>query len=330
MSNIKLSIIVCVYNGEKDIGRCLDSLVNQKASPDLFEVIVVNNNSTDRTQEIADSYYGKIKNYKVVTEYAIGLSNARNRGYKESIANYVGYIDDDAKARPDYIEKAIRIIEEIQPDIFGGPIYPFYVSEKPEWFKDQYEIRLAQKETGFMNRGTLSGSNIIFKKELLRLYNGFNPALGMEGDNLGYGEETKLVERAFKEKRKIYYDVDLIVEHIVPPFKMNILYFIVKAFKGSYQMVSTNQQESIIYLDEISMKFKNLFNDIESNFKNKYSEEKIENFLIENNRFDSFSLLGILSALIEKKEFNKIKKSRKNFLTPIKSLIKKILFKKRQ
>ncbi len=323
MSNIKLSIIVCVYNGENDIGRCLESLAKQSVNSDLFEVIVVNNNSTDKTLDIANSFFGKIKNYKVVTEINIGLSNARNRGYKEAIGEYVGYLDDDAKARADYIEKAIEIINNEKPDIFGGPIYPFYVTEKPEWFKDQYEIRLEQQESGFMKGGTLSGSNIIFKKTLLENYGGFDPNLGMKGKNLGYGEETVLVKKAFNENKKIYYSLDLIVEHIVLEFKMNILYFMLKAFKGSYESIVVKNEKNISYLDEFISKTKDMFKYIEKYLKNTEEYKNIENFMIEQNKFEVFSLLGNIVGNYDKYKFKRIKKT--NIIQKIKKILKLII-----
>lgn len=330
MCNIKVSFVIPVYNGEKDIGRCLQSLSEQTASQDLFEIIVVNNNSKDNTVKIAESFKDKIRNYKIVDEYNIGLSNARNRGYKEASAEYVGYLDDDSKPRVNYIEKAIEIIEKVKPDIFGGPISPFYITEKPYWFKDQYEIRKESDTSGFLTKGTLYGSNMIFKKEFLIKHNGFNAKVGMTGDNLGYSEETLLIINAFKEKKRIYYDVELIVEHKVEDYKMHIIYSMLEYFFHGYS--TYNKKERFIIEDYLSV-VKKTFKDINLYLK-QYSKNNLENYLIENEEFKYiFDKLGTLLALIENRHgkvfiyktylnklINKFKKSK------IYSFLKKIFF----
>jgi glycosyltransferase involved in cell wall biosynthesis len=228
-----VTVVVCTYNRADLLPGCLESLAAQTAAQASFEVIVVNNNSTDATQEIATTFATREPNFRVVVETAQGLSHARNRGCKEAAGAYVGYMDDDAKAEPDWVERAVAIARERRADIFGGPIYPFYLTDKPRWFKDDYEIRrTAEQPTELKEKGFISGSNIFFRRELLEAVGGFDPNLGMQGTQLRYGEETAVIVRVRKTRPEavIFYHPDLRVRHLVPAAKMRVGYFLRSRF----------------------------------------------------------------------------------------------------
>ena len=90
----KVSVIVPVYNVEKYLDKCLDSLVNQTLKD--IEIIVVNDGTKDKSQKIIDKY---VKDYpKLVKSYIKengGLSSARNYGLKYAQGEYVGFVDSD-------------------------------------------------------------------------------------------------------------------------------------------------------------------------------------------------------------------------------------------
>ena len=94
---IKVSIIVPVYNVEKYINRCLDSLVNQTLKE--IEIIVVNDESPDNSEEIIIEYQKKYNNIKYYKKTNGGLSDARNYGIKYASGEYIGFVDSD-----DYVD----------------------------------------------------------------------------------------------------------------------------------------------------------------------------------------------------------------------------------
>ena len=97
---IKVSIIVPVYNVEKYINRCLDSLVNQTLKE--IEIIVVNDESPDNSEEIIIEYQKKYNNIKYYKKTNGGLSDARNYGIKYASGEYIGFVDSD-----DYVNLAM-------------------------------------------------------------------------------------------------------------------------------------------------------------------------------------------------------------------------------
>jgi glycosyltransferase involved in cell wall biosynthesis len=230
----KLSVVVCTYNREQILPDCLESLANQRADSTLYEVLVINNNSTDNTQQVADEFARKYSNFKVLFEKKQGLSHARNLGVKGAAADYIAFIDDDARASENWIKNALEIIDEKKPDIFGGPAYPLISSERPSWYKDEYGIRGDMGETGWLKKGFIVGTNIFFKKSLLEEYGGFDADLGMKGDHIGYHEETRIVFRALKEKKKVYYSKELAVKDQLPDYKKSLVFFIYSKYKAGF------------------------------------------------------------------------------------------------
>lgn len=233
----KVSVVICTYNRSKLLRGMLESLINQSLDRNLYEIIMVDNASIDNTKETVMDFIGKYSdwNLRYIYEPEQGLSNARNAGYENAKAKYVACIDDDAKADKHWLRNIVKTIEEIKPDILGGPIYPYYLTEKPKWFLDKYEIRSNGDTARFLeNNEYIFGSNIIFKKQLLNLLGGFDSNLGMKGTKMGYGEETKLIVEARKRFKdvKIYYSPEMIVYHLVPAEKMRMKYFIKSSIIG--------------------------------------------------------------------------------------------------
>jgi len=235
----KISVVVCTYNRAELLDKCLQALVRQAMDETDYEVIVVNNSSTDNTEEIVKQFSNRYRNVSLVDEQQQGLSYARNKGWWESRGEYIAYVDDDARCREGWLLNAMKVIKEVKPEIFGGPIYPMYLEGKPKWFKDEYEIRIVSKEARMLNKNEyISGSNMFFKRELLETLGGFNTALGMKGNSLGYGEETELMIRARRRFPgcAIYYQPDVCVSHLVPREKMRISYFVKTRYARGHSM----------------------------------------------------------------------------------------------
>lgn len=98
-----LSVIVPAYNVENYVGECLESLMRQRTSYD-FEIIVINDGSTDGTLEIIDSYAQKDDRIRVVNQSNRGFSGARNHGIDESSGRYIAFVDSDDALELNHIQ----------------------------------------------------------------------------------------------------------------------------------------------------------------------------------------------------------------------------------
>lgn len=116
MNNIQLSIIVPVYNVEKYLSKCLDSLVEQDDL--LYEIIVVNDGATDNSHLIIDEYKKKYPNLiNSVSKQNGGLASARNYGLKFAKGKYIGFIDSDDYVEKNHYTKMVRMAEEESADL---------------------------------------------------------------------------------------------------------------------------------------------------------------------------------------------------------------------
>lgn len=301
----KLSILVCTYNRDYVLEECLKSLVNQTSPKNLYEVIIVDNNSTDNTKDIAYKYSKENNNFLYVKEVQVGLSIARNTGLSFSKASYVAFIDDDAKADDKWVEMIIKVIDEQKPDIIGGPIFPYYKGMKPIWYKDIYgSYSIFDKEGWVTEELFFSGSNIIFKKKLLESYGGFNPSLGMHGKNAGYHEETAIQIKARKDGKKIFYSTNIKTFHLVSEERKNIIFYFFNAYKSGKDSktvweIDYNAKELVKFpelLDEI-------FLDLEKSLKKRPIECTFpENYVIENT-LEKIINLGALSSYCQDLSF---------------------------
>ena len=232
-----LSVIVCTYNRADLLRGCLEILANQISILDggTVEVIVVNNNCSDTTENDVNALCNRYPWLRQVFEPKQGLSNARNKGAIEATAEYVCYVDDDARPGPGYVGNVLDVITKYRPDILGGPVLPFFTTSKPNWFQDSLETRYYAEESGFGDY-PVSGGNFVIRTNLLHRLGLFSPDLGMVGRVLRLGEERELLERyrraACPGDRRIYYSVECVVYHHVPAYKMSVRYFIVRAYQS--------------------------------------------------------------------------------------------------
>ena len=222
-----VSIVVCTYNRAGILMETLEALENQSADKSLYEVIVVNNNSTDLTREVAERFASQNINFRVVLETLQGASYARNRGFAEAKAEWVAYLDDDSRALSNYVERLIYVIRKYDFDGFGGVYLPWYKYGRPKWFKDHYGSNTGSIfKTGIIpDHLYCSGGNCAFKKTVLEEVGGFPLYLGPRGDRFSYGEETLLQVRMRKEGKKIGFDPELMVDHVVMPHKLRVSWF---------------------------------------------------------------------------------------------------------
>ena len=240
---IKLSIVVSTKDRMQILTRCLDSLVKQTVDIKDVEVIVVNNNSSDGTVRLVHQYIGKFTNWRLVTETQLGLSYARNRGWKESRASYVAYIDDDAIAEKDWVNQIIAFINR-SPEIgvFGGPYTSYTISPRANWLPKEYGTHSLGSKIREVDIGKewISGTNMVFKKKLLKKFGGFDKKLGMKGKKISYGEEANLLLRMYLAGISVYYCPKIKVKHLIPDYKNNLIWQLKNQFAIGYSWYPTH------------------------------------------------------------------------------------------
>lgn len=161
---LTLSIIIPAYNEEHHLGRCLQAIARQTIQPD--EVIVVNNNSTDRTVKIANQY----SFVKLLNERRQGIVYARNRGFDAARGEIIARLDADTVLPPDWLEKVREFYQK--PDhltqaITGGcAFYNVRLPRLDTWITSQFVFRLNRLLVGHY---VLWGANMAMPRQLWHL-----------------------------------------------------------------------------------------------------------------------------------------------------------------
>lgn len=231
---IKLSLLIATYNRADRLIETLESVVAQDAPAELWECVVVNNNSTDCTAERFAAFAAAHPQYnlRMVEEHNQGLSYARNRGIRESTGEYMAIIDDDERIVPEFISAYISLFDTIPEAVAGGgPIVPVYPAGRPAWMSCFTErpiantMYLGDRVREFPEGHIPGGGNMAIRRSAVKRYGVFDISLGRVGTSLTGGEESDLFERLRLAEAKYYYTPKAVMYHIIPAEKLSRGYF---------------------------------------------------------------------------------------------------------
>lgn len=229
-----ISVVVCTYNRANLLAGALQTLCEQALNSSHYEIIVVDNNSSDNTRAVTEEFCRCYPNLRYCFEPQQGISHARNRGWREARGEYVAYVDDECKMPKQWLMVAKEVIERLSPDVFGGPYFAGYYTPKPRWFKDSYGSHRPGNEARALKNDCfqLHEGNFFLRRTLLETLGGFDPSLGPVGQKMSYGEGAALLRLIHDtmSDQLIYYDPRLYVYHLVRPEKMTMRWLMRSSF----------------------------------------------------------------------------------------------------
>jgi glycosyltransferase involved in cell wall biosynthesis len=233
-----ISAIICTHNRASFLIKAINSLINQSISKSLYEILVIDNCSTDSTAEIVRKYSAMHK-VRYIYEPRLGLSHARNTGWRNARGKYVAYLDDDAIADLIWLEKAIEAFEEIKPmpGCVGGKVMGIWESHRPGWLSDELVTGLTVLDWSNkplqihdLNEKWLAGANIAFPIEVLKQVGGFVTGLDRVGNNLISGGDVYIQKQIVKTGHSCIYYPDMSVGHHIPRARLTQEWFIPRYF----------------------------------------------------------------------------------------------------
>jgi len=244
MSGIRIAGAISTYNRSDLFASALESLCQQSLPPEAYEIIIVDNASTDDTPQVVERMQQQFPEHTICyfNETQQGAAHARNRAFHETRAPYIAFLDDDGIAPPDWLETILRLFETHlpTPHSVGGGYIPYFTSARPAWLVDRYERRSWGDVPRLLTDGeSFSGSNMAFPTELLKAYGGFPTNVGPKGRHLGVGEEYELYQRIWQgpEAPILYYNPAVAIRHHVPEFKHTPRYYLKLKFVAAQSMV---------------------------------------------------------------------------------------------
>ncbi|MEM9151136.1 MAG: glycosyltransferase family 2 protein, partial [Cyanobacteria bacterium P01_F01_bin.3] len=219
MATPRISAIICTHNREQYLGAAIDSLLEQTL--DNYEIIVVDNASTDGTAAIAKARLGDPKVH-YIHEPTLGLSVARNCGAEAAKGEVVAYLDDDAEASEGWLAALIKVFEENERvAIAGGKVTLIWPTNAhpPRWLSDDLASGLGLYDLGneltYIQQPALTprGLNYAVRKSFLNEVGGFDTHLGRVGKNLLSNEEQQLTRLALSADYQVAYVPQALAAH---------------------------------------------------------------------------------------------------------------------
>lgn len=224
-----ISAIIPTYNRCEYLKGAIISLQRQNLPEEQYEIIVVDNNSTDNTSQVVEECNKNDKKEVVyIKEPNIGLHNARHAGAKIAQGEILAYTDDDVICDPNWLSELIRPYLDQRVACVGGKILPKWEAKPPEWIRhERYRGGLSLldwgDETKELRTPDIYGSNFSIRKSVLSEVGGFNP--DSFGDIwLGDGE-TGLLRKVLKAGYKVIYTPEAVVWHVISRGRLTIQYF---------------------------------------------------------------------------------------------------------
>lgn len=219
----EISVVVCTYNRCESLKQTIKSLAEQSFSKDRYEIIVVDNNSTDNTKAAVEDLVAVIPNLRYVHEKKQGHNPSRNRGVREASGKIVAFTDDDVEADYNWIRELVRAFERF-PDVvaIGGRTIPVFLRGRPNWLSDNLLYHHGDTQFGSESRPLTFpehpfGLNMAFKKTCFYEVGFFTPKLGRKKtENLLSDDEKELFYRVSKTGLRTAYTPRAVIRHMIP------------------------------------------------------------------------------------------------------------------
>lgn len=232
---MNITVIICTYNRCKSLCTTLESISTLIVPEKLqWEVLVVDNNSTDETEEITAKFCQRFPGrFRYVYESQQGLSRARNRGIKEAEGEVFVFTDDDIVVEPDWLVNLTSPLKNAEWSGVGGRVLAANGFTCPSWLSLDGNYNLGgvlalhdpDDKKGITLR-PLVGANMCFRRQVFQRYGLFRSDLGRTGNSMIGNEDTEFSNRLIARGERLCYEPSAVVYHAIPANRLERKYFL--------------------------------------------------------------------------------------------------------
>jgi GT2 family glycosyltransferase len=228
-----ISVVICAYTSERwaDICAAIESVRGQTL-PARETILVV-----DHNPELLDRSRAQFGDVLVVPNSGPqGLSGARNSGTAAASGSVIAYLDDDAFAESDWLERLANAYADPRVQGVGGHIEPMWLTRRPSWFPDEFKWVVGCAYTGLPTRSApvrnLIGANMSFRRAAIDAVGGFRAEVGRIGAQMLHCEDTEFCIRLQQHwpDAILLHEPAAIVHHRVPAGRTRWAYFRVRCY----------------------------------------------------------------------------------------------------
>jgi glucosyl-dolichyl phosphate glucuronosyltransferase len=226
-----ISVVLGTYNRVSSLRSTLESFSQLRIPPDCsWELVVVDNNSTDATQLVVESYVRRL-NYPVryIFEPVQGRSAALNAGVKASSGKIIAFTDDDVLLGKDWLSELKQTFDHYDCAAVAGRVVPIWKQPKPKWLIMEDQLAIVRFELGEDVKEIPYpplGANSAFRREVFERHGLFRRDLGVSGSKHTITcDDTEFGERIIHAGEKVVYCPTAIIYHPVDPKRATKRYF---------------------------------------------------------------------------------------------------------
>lgn len=244
-----LSVLIATHNGSATLPRVLDGYCRLAAPAGGWELIIVDNASSDRSGAIAESYAGRLP-LTCLYEAQRGKNAALNRAVPHARGDLLVFSDDDATPEPEWLQHLERCAAG-RPDhaMFGGRILPDWEIEPAEWILrlvplgQTYGVSPPDLADGPVHPGLLWGANMALRRAIFDAGHRFDVSIGPNGHSYAMGSETEFTLRLSKAGFRAWFCPAARVWHRIRAYQLETKYILARGLRFGRGMFRQSMSE---------------------------------------------------------------------------------------
>ena len=232
--HMDITVVLCTYNRCDRLATALESVAVSRLPESVsWEVLVVDNNSTDQTCEVVERFASQYPGrFRYTFEPRPGKSHALNCAIPNTNAGILAFMDDDVKVEPDWLHMLTRIFDDPEYAGAGGRILPESEFTPPAWLETAGRYALAP--LAMFDLGPVAGplheppfgTNMAFRREVFARYGDFRRDLGPRPGSEIRSEDTEFGMRLLRGGEHLWYEPAAVVHHAIARDRVTKRYFL--------------------------------------------------------------------------------------------------------
>lgn len=246
---MEVSVVICTHDTDRfpHLVEAVQSI--QQQSHDAVEAVVVCDGNDELYEQIVERFGDEPDVKTLCNETNRGVSYSRTRGAKRADGDVVCFMDDDAVARPDWVERLVAVYEESDALAVGGRMAGRWLGRQPWFLPAEFYWLIGVTYEGFADAGeevrNTYESNISFRRDVFLELGGFDTAFGPTATSYSHSEGAEIgvrLQRAYG--RGVVYEPAAVVEHKIFPYRLELAFLFEKALQQGESKYQLGQQSS--------------------------------------------------------------------------------------
>jgi hypothetical protein len=242
MPSLRVTVAVITYNRSRQLRQALGGIMRQDYPADRWEILVIDNNSTDDTKDVVASFVTANPAPRRIMETRQGLDHGRNRAVEEARGDLVVLVDDDILMEPDWLSQLVAPFSSESAHkigVVGGEVVPVFPDGVPVWLEGAHRPLAFRTDPGPLPADQAPmGANFAFPKWVFVRFGMFDTRLDRQGARLFGGGDSQMIRRLRSVGLEAWFVPGAKVLHQIPAERLTLVYALRHAFDSARSRVA--------------------------------------------------------------------------------------------